>query len=109
MSKKVKETELTMDMMMKMSPETFRDIMKAQTLGFKQNLLNLLKANYEQCNMLKESVATILAKATLTDEERADNEKALKDLYLCMQLIEDRHTILDLLIKDSLNVGTVKH
>lgn len=103
MSKKAKETELTMDMIMKMSPETFRDIMKGQPLGFKQSLLNLLKANYEQCNLLKDSILVILDKANITDEERKENEKALKDLYLCLQLIEDRHTILDILVKEALN------
>lgn len=103
MSKKAKETELTMDMIMKMSPETFRDIMKGQPLGFKQSLLNLLKANYEQCNLLKDSILVILEKATITEEERKENEKALNDLYLCLQLIEDRHTILDILVKEALN------
>ena len=103
MKKKAKEIELTMDMLMKMSPETFRDIMKGQPLGFKQSLLNLLKANYEQCNLLKGSILVILEKATITEEERKDNEKALKDLYLCLQLIEDRHTILDILVKEALN------
>lgn len=103
MKKKAKEIELTMNMLMKMSPETFRDIMKGQTLGFKQSLLNLLKANYEQCNLLKDSILVILEKATITEEERKENEKALNDLYLCLQLIEDRHTILDILVKEALN------
>lgn len=103
MKKKAKETELTMDMIMKMSPETFRDIMKGQPLGFKQSLLNLLKANYEQCNLLKDSILVILDKANITDEERKENEKALKDLYICLQLIEDRFTILDMLVKEALN------
>lgn len=103
MKKKAKEIELTMDMLMKMSPETFRDIMKGQPLGFKQSLLNLLKANYEQCNLLKDSILVILEKATITEEERKENEKALNDLYLCLQLIEDRHTILDILVKEALN------
>ena len=103
MKNKAKETELTMDMIMKMSPETFRDIMKGQPLGFKQSLLNLLKANYEQCNLLKDSILVILEKATITEEERKENEKSLKDLYLCLQLIEDRYTILDILVKEALN------
>lgn len=100
MSKKDKETELTMDMIMKMSPETFRDIMRGQPLGFKKSLINLLKANYEQCNLLKDSILVILEKANITEDERKENERAIKDLYICMQLIEDRHTILDLLIKE---------
>ena len=103
MKNKAKETELTMDMIMKMSPETFRDIMKGQPLGFKQSLLNLLKVNFEQCNLLKDSILVILDKANITDEERQENEKALKDLYLCLQLIEDRYTILDILVKEALN------
>ena len=103
MKNKAKETELTMDMIMKMSTETFRDIMKSQPLGFKQSLLNLLKVNYEQCNLLKDSILVILDKANITEEERKENEKALKDLYLCLQLIEDRFTILDILVKEALN------
>ena len=39
----------------------------------------------------------------ITEEERKENEKALNDLYLCLQLIEDRHTILDILVKEALN------
>lgn len=97
---KKQPTELTMDMLLKMTPEVFRDIVKAQNLGFKKSLLNLLKAQYEQCNMAKESIATVLAKGKVPLQDKPEYEKALKDLYIAMQLIEDRHTILDLLIKE---------
>lgn len=97
---KKQPTELTMDMILKMTPEVFRDIVKAQNLGFKKSLLNLLKAQYEQCNMAKESIATVLAKGSVPPQDKPEYEKALKDLYVCMQLIEDRHTILNLLVKE---------
>ena len=41
MKNKNTETELSMDMLLKMTPEVFRDIVKAQSLGFKKSLLNL--------------------------------------------------------------------
>lgn len=101
MSTTVQETQLTMDMILKMTPEVFRDIMKVQTLGYKKSLINLLKAQYEQCSMVKESLVAVLNRVdTIPDDEKIQCETALKDLYMCMQLIEDRHTILDLLVKE---------
>lgn len=101
MSETTQQVELTMDSLLKITPEVFRDMMKNQTLGFKKSLLNLLKAQFEQCSLLKDSIGTVLAKGDIPEKEKQDYEKALKDLYICMQLIEDRHTILDLLIKES--------
>lgn len=98
--KKTQENDLTMDSLLKMSPEVFRDIAKAQSLGFKKSLLNLLKAQYEQCNMAKESLAVVLAKGNVPTNDKQEYETALKDLYICMQLIEDRHNILNLLIEE---------
>ena len=95
-----KPLQLTMDMLLKMTPEVFRDTVKSQSLGFNKSLQNLLKAQYEQCNLVKDSIATILEKGDVPEEDKAEHSKALKDLYLCMQLIEDRHTILSLVIKE---------
>lgn len=98
--KKVKPIELTMDMLLKMTPETYIETMKNQPLGFKTSLLNLLKAQYEQCNFLKENLVTVLEKDSVPEGDRKDIEKTLRDLYISMQLIEDRHNILDILIKE---------
>lgn len=98
------ETEITMDMILKMTPEVFRDVMKSQTQGFKQSLLNLLKSQFEQCNLAKESIATVLAKGNVPEADTKEYEKALNDLYICMQLIEDRHTILDILVKEGASI-----
>ena len=95
-----KPLQLTMDMLLKMTPEVFRDTVKSQSLGFNKSLQNLLKAQYEQCNLVKDSIATILEKGDVPEEDKAEHSKALKALYLCMQLIEDRHTILSLVIKE---------
>lgn len=99
---KKQETELTMDMLLKMTPEVFTQVVKNQPLGFNQSLLNLLKVQYEQCTMAKDSLANVLVKAeTMPESEKEEYNKAINDLYLCMQLIEDRHTILDIVIKES--------
>ena len=101
MKNKNTETELSMDMILKMTPEVFRDIVKAQSLGFKKSLLNLLKMNFEQCIIAKEGITTLLAKDQLEGQEKENAEKLLADLYTSMQLIEDRHTILDILINEN--------
>ena len=98
--KKIQETELTMDMILTMTPEEFRDTVKAQPLGFNKSLLNLLKAQYEQCNISKESLSAVVEKAEVPTEDMQEYERTIHNLYVCMQLIEDRHTILDLLIKE---------
>lgn len=99
---KKQETELTMDMLLKMTPEVFTQVVKNQPLGFNQSLLNLLKVQYEQCTMAKDSLVNVLVKAeTMSESEKEEYNKAINDLYLCMQLIEDRHTILDIVIKES--------
>lgn len=95
-----KETQLTMDYVLKMQPEIFRDIMKAQTLGFNKSLLNLLKLQFEQCTMVKESITNLYTKGAIPKEEEDEYKKAVKDLFICMQLIEDRYTILDIIIKE---------
>lgn len=102
MNKKPQPVELTMDMILKMTPEVFRDTVKAQNLGFKISLANLLKAQFEQCKMAKDSLATVLSKAgdSIPSEAEKEYMKAINDLYMCMQLIEDRHTILSMLIKE---------
>lgn len=100
MNKKTKPIDLTMDMILKMTPEVFRDTVKAQPLGFNKSLLNLLKVQYEQCTMVKESISTVLDKGDVPDGEKEEYSKAIKDLYMCMQLIEDRHLILSLIIKE---------
>lgn len=95
-----KPVQLTMDMILKMTPEVFRDTVKSQSLGFNKSLLNLLKAQYEQCTLAKDSLATVIDKGDIPEEDKSEYSKALKDLYICMQLIEDRHTILSLVIKE---------
>ena len=100
MSKKQKEVQLTMDMLLKMTPEIFIDVMKAQTIGFKMSLRNLLQAQYEQCNMFKEALITTLAKGNMPVEDEEQCKKNINDLYMCMQLLEDRYNILQALIQE---------
>ena len=64
-------------------------------------LVDLLKMNFEQCVIAKEGITTLLAKDQLEGQEKENAEKLLVDLYTSMQLIEDRHTILDILINEN--------
>lgn len=106
MTKKVKPIELTMDMILKMTPEVFRDTVKGQDLGFRMSLKNLLKMQFEQCNILKDTLLNSLSSGKVPEEDIKKHEDTIQELYLCMQLIEDRHNILDELTKES---GSVKH
>ena len=108
---KNKPTQLTMDMILKMKPEVFRDTVKAQSLGFNKSLQNLLKAQFEQCVLVKDSISTILEKGDVPEEDKVEHSKALRDLYICMQLIEDRYTILSLVIKkvEDRGLSVVRH
>lgn len=100
-TKNKKEIQLSMDMILKMTPEVFRDTMKAQPMGFKLSLQNLLKAQYEQCSMSKDAILLNLEKGAYPEQAKEQAQKTIEDLYICMQLIEDRHTVLALLVEDT--------
>lgn len=97
----MKNTELSIDMLLKMTPEVFRDIVKSQPLGFNSSLSNLLKAQYSQCNLAKESLKELMTNEAvpMPTEDVERTTKTINDLYICMQLLEDRHTILTEVIK----------
>ena len=95
-----KTVDLTLDMIMKMSPEDFITTMKNQTKGFKESLANLLKVQFEQCRVSKEVITDMLANGRVPQEDLAQTNRTLEDLYLCLQLIEDRYTILNILISE---------
>lgn len=95
-----KTVDLTLDMIMKMSPEDFIATMKNQTKGFKESLANLLKVQFEQCRVSKDVITDMLANGKVPQEDLAQTNRTLEDLYICLQLIEDRYTILNILISE---------
>ena len=95
-----KTVDLTLDMIMKMSPEDFIATMKNQTKGFKESLANLLKVQFEQCRVSKDVITDMLANGRVPQEDLVQTNRTLEDLYLCLQLIEDRYTILNILISE---------
>lgn len=95
-----KTVDLTLDMIMKMSPEDFIATMKNQTKGFKESLANLLKVQFEQCRVSKDVITDMLANGRVPQEDLVQTNRTLEDLYLCLQLLEDRYTILNILISE---------
>lgn len=88
--------ELTMDVILKTPPEEFVTIMKSQPMGTRISLINILKMQYEQCNMARQALVKSLQlpSSKMPEEDREAHKKVLSELYLSMQIIEDRHNIL---------------
>lgn len=69
------------------------------------NLSQLFKVQYEQVSNLKNSILVLLdnhtnGKNKMTEKEYEEHIKCLDDLYLSMQLIEDRFLIVHELLED---------
>lgn len=90
-----KEVQVTMDMLLKMRPEMYVDFIKSQPMGFNLSLRNLLQAQYEQCKASKDALLHIVISKKISDEEKTELNKTIKDLYLCMQLLEDRFNLVN--------------
>lgn len=86
--------ELTMNMILQATPEDFRDLMINQTLGVRSSLQNILQAQYEQCKMVKDALLELKRQNKVPKEDLGETNKSIEDLYVCMQLIEDRYNIL---------------
>lgn len=92
--------DLTLDMILKMTPEDFISMMKNQTKGFKESLANLLQVQFEQCKASKDVITTMIMEGRVPQEDKEETERTLMDLYVCLQLLEDRYTILNILIDE---------
>ena len=92
--------DFTLDMILKMTPEDFISMMKTQTKGFKESLANLLKVQFEQCKASKDVIITMIMEGRVPQEDKEETERTLMDLYVCLQLLEDRYTILNILISE---------
>ena len=92
--------DLTLDMILKMTPEDFISMMSNQTKGFKESLANLLQVQFEQCKASKDVITTMIMEGRVPQEDKEETERTLMDLYVCLQLLEDRYTILNILIDE---------
>ena len=75
-------------------------MMKNQTKGFKESLANLLQVQFEQCKASKDVITTMIMEGRVPQEDKEETERTLMDLYVCLQLLEDRYTILNILIDE---------
>lgn len=100
MSKK-HEIQLTMDMILQMSPTDFRDTVIGQPLGLNKSLYNLLNLQYQRCVAVKESLLALKEKGgTEVEKDLNQINTTLDDLYKSMIVIEDRATILKAILDD---------
>lgn len=103
--------ELNMDYILKMKPELFAVYCKKQGITFVISLQKLLKVQYSQLNLARISLVTMLEKKDeikIPEEDVKRVTKNLDDIYLSMQLIEDRYNILEELNK-VMSVDKSKH
>lgn len=103
--------ELNMDYILKMKPELFAVYCKKQGITFVISLQKLLKVQYSQLNLARISLVTMFEKKDeieIPEEDVKRVTKNLDDIYLSMQLIEDRYNILEELNK-VMSVDKSKH
>lgn len=106
----MKPVQLTMDMILKMKPEEFRDTIKSQNRGFNESLKKLLALQYDQVTRLKEGLVLLKEKDNFpNNEEREKCNKSLEELYICLQLIEDRHNIINEYLKSLDGVSSIEN
>lgn len=106
----MKSVQLTMNMILQMKPEEFRDTIKSQNRGFNESLKKLLALQYDQVTRLKEGLVLLKKKDTFpNDEEREKCNKSLEELYICLQLIEDRHNIINEYLKSLYGVSSTEN
>lgn len=94
------EQQLDMDMLLKMTPEDFTEMVKSQTLGINSSLSKLIALQYSQCASIKDSLVAVLRTQQIPEEDKAKHNKALNDLYTVLQLLEDRYNIIEMVMKD---------
>ncbi len=68
--------------------EVFTEESKQLTLDEVKSLINHLKVEFERVSKMKDAMLL------LPQDKLAENENVLANLYLCMQLIEDRVNVL---------------
>ena len=68
--------------------EVFTEESKQLTLDEVKSLINHLKVEFERVSKMKDAMLL------LPQDNLAENENVLANLYLCMQLIEDRVNVL---------------
>lgn len=74
--------------------EDFTNILKSETIGNLHSLSNLLKMQYGQCVNLKNSLMELLHREVVPVEEKKKAVDTLDQLYVAMQLLEDRFNII---------------
>lgn len=88
-----------------LTPEQFTELMKAENTGFLNSVKNFIEMYYQQITVTKDSVLALVHKGeNMPIEDKKEAEETLKDLYIVLQLLEDRHKILCAIL-DERNIG----
>ena len=107
-AKEKKVAKDSMDELLKMSPQLFSDVMHSQNVGYLSSLKNLITLQYVQCEKLKGSLLLVLEKHNnevpeanlMPEKDKQEYRDKITELYLVMQLLEDRYNILEEIIKE---------
>lgn len=84
-----------MSEIIKMSHEEFIDMLKSENIGYIKSLQNLLQMQYEQCRKLKDGLLLVVTEnPTMPEDEKGKYTKTLEELYLSMQILEDKYNII---------------
>lgn len=97
--------ELNMTDILGADIETCVEEFKKMTKGELVNLTKLLTLQYEQVNNIKNSLLVMIechetGKEKLSEKNHEEVIKSVDDLYLSLQLIEDRYMIANELLED---------
>ena len=91
-----------MDEVLRMSHEEFVELLKSNTLGYIKSLQNLLQMQYEQCKQMKDGLLLVLQETpNMPKEDKAEYIKTKDNLYLTLQIIEDKFNIIKSFLEET--------
>lgn len=95
----------SLDEILKLTPEQFTDIMNTKDMGYLNSVKNFIQMYFEQVNVTKDSMLALVTKGeNMPKEDKEKAQQTLNDLYVVMQLLEDRHNIIKAIL-DERNLG----
>lgn len=89
----------SMDTLLNTPVEEIKEILEKETLGTLASLSNLLKMQYGQCTNIKNSLVALIDNEVVPVEDKEKAENTLKNVYIALQLIEDRYNLIVAVIK----------
>lgn len=94
----------TLDEIIQLKPEEFAEFLSEQNLGYLSSVKNFIQMYYEQVNVTKDSILALVHKGeNMPKQDKEQAQKTLNDLYIVMQLLEDKFNITNEIINSKMN------